>query len=120
QSEPRSEIPKRSSAKIYFFCIAIATLLATNLYYALKYKNLGVKVEVLNREKSQLESEVDRIEAELDRVTKNNSPYNALLSEEQAEVRAQIASLRERLSIATINEKDIALVRFKIQNLRNL
>lgn len=112
--------PKRNSAKIYFFFIAIALLLATNLYYVLEYKNLGKKVELLSSEKFQLQAEVDRIEAELDRIAQDNPTISQALFENQIEARAQIANLRFKLGSGEVSDEEIQIVRFEVQNLRYL
>lgn len=112
--------PKRNSAKIYFFFIAIALLLATNIYYVLEYKNLGKKVELLSSEKFQLEAEVDRIEAELDRIAQDNPAISQALFENQIEARAQIANLRFKLGSGEVSNQEIQIVRFEVQNLRHL
>ncbi len=112
--------PKRNSAKIYFFFIAIIFLLATNLYYVIEYKNLGKKVELLSSEKFQLQDEVDRIEAELDRIAQDNPAISQTLLGNQIEARAQIASLRFKLESGNVSDQEIETVRFEIQNLRYL
>lgn len=112
--------PKRNSAKIYFFFIAITLLLATNLYYLIEYKNLGKKVELLSSEKFQLQAEVDRIEAELDRIAQDNPTISQALFENQIEARAQIANLRFKLGSGNVSDQEIEIVRFEVQNLRYL
>lgn len=112
--------PNRNSAKIYFFFIAIALLVATNLYYVLEYKNLGKKVELLSSEKIQLQTEVDRIEAELDRIAQDNPTISQALFENQVEARARIASLRFKLGSGEVSDQEIQIVRFEVQNLRYL
>ena len=111
---------RKNSAKIYFFLIALAVLVATNIYYVIEYKNLGKKVELLGSEKHQLQAEVDRIEAELDRLIQNNPSISNTLMDNQTEARAQIANLRYRLSTGEVSDKEIEVVRFEVQNLRYL
>lgn len=119
-SEGPEEKVKKSSSKIYFFLIALAVLIGTNIYYVVEYKSLGKKVELLGSEKHYLTNEVDRIEAELDRLINDNPNFSNALMEDQTEARAQIANLRFRLATEEISESDIATVRFEIQNLRHL
>lgn len=112
--------PRKNPAKIYFFFIAIAFLIATNLYYVFEYKSLGKKVELLSSEKYQLQAEVDRIEAELDRITQDNPFVSQALLINQDEARAQIADLRFRLSSGDVTSEEIEVARFEVQNLRYL
>lgn len=112
--------PTKSSAKISLFFIAIAVLIATNLYYLLEYKNLGNKVELLSSEKYMLQAEVDRIEAELDRLIQDNPTISKALMESQIEARSQITNLRYRLTSGDVSDNDIEVVRFEVQNLRYL
>lgn len=121
QSPETPEIqPRKKSAKIYFFIIALAVLVATNIYYVVEYKSLGKKVELLSSEKHQLKTEVDRIEAELDRIIQDNPSISNVLMDNQTEARAQIANLRYRLSTGEVSDKEIKVVRFEVQNLRYL
>lgn len=121
QSPETPEIqPRKKSAKIYFFIIALAVLVATNIYYVVEYKSLGKKVELLSSEKHQLKTEVDRIEAELDRIIQDNPTISNALMDNQTEARAQIANLRYRLSTGEVSDKEIKVVRFEVQNLRYL
>lgn len=116
---PESKV-KKNSSKMYFFLIALAVLVGTNIYYVVEYKNLGKKVELLGSEKYFLKNEVDRIEAELDRLIQDNPSFSNALLEDQTEVRAQIANLRFRLTTDEISESDIESVKFEIQNIRHL
>ncbi len=111
---------KKNPVKIYFFFIAIAVLIATNLYYVFEYKNLGNKVELLGSEKYRLQAEVDRIEAELNRLIQDNPTISQALMDNQMEARSQISNLRFRLSSSDVNDEDIDIVRFEVQNLRFL
>src|SRR5690554_2588253 len=110
----------KSSVKISLFFIAIAVLIATNLYYVFEYKNLGNKVELLSSEKHMLQAEVDRIEAELDRLIQDNPTISKALMENQIEARSQITNLRYRLTSGDVSDSDIEIVRFEVQNLRYL
>ena len=64
-SEPEK---KKSNSKIYFFIIAISALLATNIYFYVKYKSSGEKLYTITLQKESLQIEIDRIEAELDNI----------------------------------------------------
>lgn len=118
--EPQIEKPKPSS-KIYFFIIAIAALLATNVYYAIRYKNLGNQVEILNSQKNQLEIEVDRIEGELNRVTGENIDLAANFKLEHDSARLLIEDLRAKINEnAEINPEELLHAQQEIQKLRAL
>lgn len=118
--EPQIEKPKPSS-KIYFFIIAIAALLATNVYYAIRYKNLGNQVEILNSQKNQLEIEVDRIEGELNRVTGENIDLAANFKLEHDSARLLIEDLRAKINAnAEINPEELLHAQQEIQKLRAL
>lgn len=119
--EPVQEEKPRNSSKIYFFILAIVALLATNAYYAIRYKNLGKQVEMLNSEKSQLEIEIDRIEAELNRVTAENLELAATFQEEHDAARAMINELRSQLETSpTVNQDDILRTQQEIRRLRSM
>lgn len=119
--EPVQEEKPKNSSKIYFFILAIVALLATNAYYAIRYKNLGKQVEVLNSEKSQLEIEIDRIEAELNRVTGENVELAASFQREYDDARALITELRNQLTTnPNINQDDLLKTQQEIRRLRLL
>jgi len=118
--EPQIE-KSRPSSKIYFFIIAIAALLATNIYYAIRYKSLGNQVEVLNSQKNQLEIEVDRIEAELNRVTGENIDLAANFKLEHDSARMLIEDLRSKISQnSEIKPEELQHAQQEIQRLRAL
>jgi len=120
EDNPKIDTPKRSP-KIYFFIIAILALLATNAYYAIRYKKLGKQVEVLNSEKNQLDIEVDRIEAELNRVTGENIDLAANYKAEHDAARVLIEDLRKKLrENPTIDQSDLLKTQQEIRRLRDL
>jgi FtsZ-binding cell division protein ZapB len=111
----------KTPSKIYFFVIAIAALLATNAYYAIRYKNLGKEVQIIQSEKSQLELEVDRIEAELNRVTSENLDLAATFETEYKAAQELIESLRTQLSQSpVIDQSDLLRTQQEIRRLRAL
>src|SRR5690606_36049426 len=118
--DPQIEKSKPSS-KIYFFIIAIVALLATNVYYAIRYKNIGNQVEVLNSQKNQLEIEVDRIEAELNRVTGENIDLAANFKLEHDSARLLIEDLRSKINTnSEIKPEELVNAQQEIQKLRVL
>src|SRR5690554_4675965 len=119
-NEPQFEKPK-PSRKIYFFIIAIVALLATNVYYAIRYKNLGNQVEVLTSQKTQLEIEVDRIEAELDKVTRENFDVASKFKKEYYAALLLIEDLRATINKSpAISQSDLLNTQQKIRELRTL
>src|SRR5690606_15563281 len=120
EDSPQIENPKQQ-VKLYFFLLAIIALLATNVYYAIRYKNVGKQVEILNSEKSQLEIEIDRIEAELNRVTGENIDLASQYKAEHDSARALIANLRTKLSEnSTIDQADLSSTQQEIRRLRGI
>ncbi len=118
--EPRIEKPKTSS-KIYFFIIAIAALLATNIYYAVRYKSVGNQAEVLSSQKNQLEFEVDRIQSELDKITKENIEIASKFKKEYDAALLLIEDLRATINESpAINQSDLLKTQQKIRELRSL
>lgn len=121
EDEHKQEEKPKNSSKIYFFILAIVALLATNAYYAIRYKNLGKQVEILNSEKNQLEIEIDRIEAELNRVTAENLELATSFKEEHDAARTLIAELRNQLEAnPSINQDDLLKTQQEIRRLRSL
>src|SRR5690606_29473170 len=120
EDNPKIESTPQSN-KVYFFIIAIVALLATNAYYAIRYKNIGQQVEVLNFEKSQLEVEIDRIEGELNRVTNENLDLSVSLKDEHSKATAMIEDLRRQLDEnPVINQSDLLRTQQEIRKLREL
>src|SRR3546814_18172576 len=73
---------------------ALPILLATNVYFYVKYKSTDDKVYELTEEKVSMEAEIDSIEAELDRLIDDNVKLSAALKSAQDSVRSTIATLR--------------------------
>jgi len=109
---------KRDSTKVYFFVVAIVALLATNVYFYVKYKNTGNHVYELTGEKVNMQAEIDRIEAELDRLIDENTEINAALEVSQDSVRATIASLRQQLEQNNLSQEQLAEAREEINQLK--
>ncbi|GHE38174.1 hypothetical protein [Sphingobacterium griseoflavum] len=111
---------KKSNSKIYFFLIAIAALLATNLYFYVKFKSSGEKLYTMAIQKQDLQIEIDRIEAELDNLVnlKNAEMVDASLEDSEAKARKAISDLRVKLEEQTITEEDILLARQEVTRLK--
>lgn len=114
------ETPDKSkdTTKIYFFIVAIITLLATNVYFYVKYRNSDSQNITILSEKSQMESELDRIEVELDRVTKENVKLTEDLKLAQESARIKIDELRTKLTQNELDRAEIERAQQQIIQLR--
>lgn len=117
-SESKPDEVRKDSTKIYFFVVAIAALLATNVYFYVKYKSKGDQVYALTSEKVNLQAEIDRIEAEMDRLTDENVEISAELTAAQDSVRATIETLRQQLEQNNLSEAQLAEARAEINHLK--
>ncbi|MCS4167385.1 MULTISPECIES: hypothetical protein [Sphingobacterium] len=117
-SSKKEEEKKKDSSKIYFFIIAIAALLATNIYFYVKFKTNGEKVYTLTVEKENLQVQIDRIEAELDKIDVENVQLTPEMSVQKDDSRAEIAELRKKLENKSITPKDIDEAQHKINQLK--
>ncbi|MFB2120457.1 hypothetical protein [Parapedobacter sp. 2B3] len=117
-TESVPEESRRDSTKIYFFVVAIAALLATNVYFYVKYKSTDDKVYELTEEKVSMEAEIDRIEAELDRLTDQNIELNAALKGAQDSVRSTIATLRAELAKSNLTREQLGKAQQEINQLK--
>ena len=117
-TEPAPEESRKDSTKIYFFVVAIAALLATNVYFYVKYKNTDDKVYELSEEKVSMEAEIDRIEAELDRLTDDNIELSAALQRAQDSVRSTISTLRAELARSNLTREQLGKAQQEINQLK--
>ncbi|SEG46714.1 hypothetical protein [Sphingobacterium lactis] len=90
-------VVKRDNSKIYFFILAIAALLATNIYFYVKYKSSGEKLYTVTLQKENLQIEIDRIEAELDNIKAEGISSTAALVAAEQSARQKIEELRRNL-----------------------
>src|SRR5690606_10851769 len=119
QGNSQEEIPKKNNSKIYFFIIAIAALLATNVYFFVKFKSSGEKLYTMAIQKQDLQIEIDRIEAELDNLVAlraENPDGNVEIADDRA--RDIIKELRTKLDDQTISETDITSARREVAALK--
>lgn len=116
--ESAPEETRRDSTKIYFFVVAIAALLATNIYFYVKYKNTDDKVYELTDEKVSMEAEIDRIEAELDRLTDDNIELNSALLAARDSVRSTIVTLRAELAKSNLTLEQLGKAQQEINQLK--
>lgn len=109
---------RRDSTKIYFFVVAILALLATNVYFYIKYKNTGDKVYELTGEKVSMQAEIDRIEAELDRLAEDNLELTTSLKAARDSARATILELREQLAKNNLTQQQLTETQQEINQLK--
>lgn len=117
-SEKKGEEKKRDSSKIYLFIIAIAALLATNIYFYVKFKSSGEKVNTLTVEKENLQVQIDRIEAELDKIDNESVELTPEMTVQKENSRRNIAELRLKLENKEISQKDIDDAQVRIYALK--
>src|SRR5690606_4930125 len=118
ETESGPKETRKDSTKIYFFVVAIAALLATNVYFYVKYKNTDDKVYELTEEKVSMEAEIDRIEAELDRLIDDNIELSASLKSAQDSVRSTVATLREELAKSNRTREQLGSAQQEINRLK--
>ncbi|MFD1769387.1 hypothetical protein [Sphingobacterium suaedae] len=110
---------KRNNSKVYFFIIAIAALLATNIYFYVKYRSSGEKLYTMAIQKQDLQIEIDRIEAELDNlVALKSSDVDASLEASEERAREAISGLRMKLENQTVTEADILAAKKEVAQLK--
>lgn len=117
--ESRVQTVRRDSTKIYFFVVAIAALLATNIYFYAKYKTSNEQVSEITYEKIGLQAEIDRIEIELNRLNIENLELNSALLSSRDSAQQVIANLREKLNVQGITQEELDEARRQIDELRS-
>lgn len=117
---PAAEVKvNRDRSKIYFFIVAIIALLATNVYFYVKYKSSGEKLYTLTLQKEKLQIEIDRIEAELDNIDRQNIqglPEEVVQQKQNA--RKIIADLRKALEENNVSDSQIQLANTQLESLK--
>src|SRR5690606_10030151 len=97
----------KDNSRIYFFVIAIVALLATNVYFYVKYKTSDERVAVLSDDKSRLEAEIDRQETTLNQFTDDETILSESLKKDQDNARLLITNLRARLTANTLTRSAV-------------
>ncbi|GAA4781927.1 hypothetical protein GCM10023231_06920 [Olivibacter ginsenosidimutans] len=108
----------KDGPKIYFFILAILALIATNIYFYVKYKHSDELHGTVLSEKTQMETELDRIEVELDRVTKQNVELTESLRAAQDNARIKIEELRTKLTQQQLSRAELVNAQKEIAQLR--
>jgi len=109
---------KRDTTKIYFFILAIAALLATNVYFYTKYQASEEQAYGISTEMAYIQDEIDRIEAEVNRLSSENLTLSQSLKVSEDSVRFLIASLREKLNQQNLTRMDLIAAQQEIDHLR--
>ncbi len=112
-------VVKRDNSKIYFFVIAIAALLATNIYFYVKYKSSGEKLYTVTLQKENLQIEIDRIEAELDNIKSEGITSTAALVAAEQSARQKIEDLRTGLENNEITGPQIEAAKADVSLLKD-
>ncbi|WP_312697303.1 hypothetical protein [Sphingobacterium mizutaii] len=112
-------VVKRDNSKIYFFVIAIAALLATNIYFYVKYKSSGEKLYTVTLQKENLQIEIDRIEAELDNIKSEGITSTAALVAAEQSARQKIEDLRKGLENNEITGPQIEAAKADVSLLKD-
>lgn len=112
-------VVKRDNSKIYFFVIAIAALLATNIYFYVKYKSSGEKLYTVTLQKENLQIEIDRIEAELDNIKSEGISSTAALVSAEQSARQKIEDLRKGLEKNEISGPQIEAAKVEVSQLKD-
>lgn len=119
ESDEQSNSPiKRDTTKIYFFILAIAALIATNIYFYAKYKSSTESNYSVKSEQVYMQDEIDRIEAELNRLSIANQVLSTTLQNSRDSVRTLIYTLRERLNQQTLSRSELTQAQTEISQLR--
>lgn len=118
EGETEESSVKRDTTKIYFFILAIAALLATNVYFYIKYQTSEEQAYGISTEMAYMQDEIDRIEAEVNRLSSENMALNQSLKISEDSVRFLIAGLRERLNQQNLTRMDLIAAQQEIDHLR--
>jgi len=114
----QEKLKKKDSSKIYFFVIAIAALLATNIYFYVKFNSSGEKVYTLTVQKENLQIEIDRIEAELDNLNEENLKLSENMMKSEVQARKIIEDLRKELELSTLTTEQVNQARKIVASLK--
>lgn len=116
--ESKPEEMRKDSTKIYFFVVAIVALLATNVYFYIKYKNTGDRVFELTSERVSMQAEVDRIEAALDRLNDERIELSTALKAARDSAHTTITELRAQLAQQHLTREQLTNARQEISQLK--
>lgn len=118
QEEEKEEIKSRDKSKLYFFIIALIALLATNLYFFIKYKASDEKLYTTSLQVESVHIELDRLEAELDNLLIREVEENREVIVLEQEVRERISKIRDSLNEGKLSDKDLQIAREDLSKVR--
>src|SRR5699024_5732788 len=118
QEEEKEEIKSRDKSKLYFFIIALIALLATNLYFFIKYKASDEKLYTTSLQVESVHIELDRLEAELDNLLIRDVEENREVIVLEQEVRKRISKIRDSLNEGKLSDKDLQIAREDLSKVR--
>lgn len=111
--------PPKVNNKAYFFILAIAALLATNVYFYIKFKSSGEKLYTVTLQRENLQEEIDRIEAELDYIKNQGIEYSVDYQTIENSVRTTIENLREHLEQSDLSEEELFAAKTQVAQLKD-
>ncbi|MHC8948348.1 hypothetical protein [Sphingobacterium hungaricum] len=118
QSTVANKPTKKDNSKVYFFAIAIAALIFTNIYFYIKFKYSGEKLYTVTLQKENLQIEIDRIEAELDNLKNQELPATEQSAKTEQSARVLINDLRAKLEDGDFTEEEYLLAKEEISGLK--
>ncbi len=119
QNSVDDPVGKRDNSKVYFFIIAIAALLATNIYFYVKFKSSGEKLYTVTLQKENLQTEIDRIEAELDNLKSQDFESNEALINAEKTARIKIEELRTALEKGEVTDVQVEHAKQEVARLKD-
>jgi len=119
QNSVDDPVGKRDNSKVYFFIIAIAALLATNIYFYVKFKSSGEKLYTVTLQKENLQTEIDRIEAELDNLKSQDFESNEALINAEKTARIKIEELRTALEKGEVTDVQVERAKQEVVRLKD-
>lgn len=108
----------KDRSKLYFFVIALVALLATNLYFYVKYRSSGEKLYTISLQKENVQIELDRLEAELDNLFVGDVGESEEMIEMESKARQTIAGIRSTLEHSTISEDELDSAKEELAKVR--
>lgn len=109
----------KNRSKVYFFVIAVAALLLTNVYFFVRYKSSGEKLYTITLQREELQREIDRAEAELDNIRNSNlDDFTPELASYETSARETIRDLRYELDDVNISVQKLEEAKSVIKKLK--
>lgn len=119
EQSDKTSLTKVNNNKVYFFIIAIAALLATNVYFYIKFKSSGERLYTVTLQRENLQIEIDRIEAELDNIKNQGVEFTDDFQEVENSARSTIENLREHLEQSDLSEEELSIAKQQVAILKD-